>query len=139
MFRHFYHTSVTLTTLEIVEEGKTVRLNFAAASKYDAELFLDYPDETTFLTDKDHRRHPLARAVGIGHSEPLSIEHGGRRSFALEFGLSPALERFKFSSMILVKIPVQERRPGQLTRIREPMIYRINVEPDKTFSLRDFR
>lgn len=127
-----------LGTIEIAEEGKILRFSFVAVNGNPesvvrlaraVDIFLDYPDETTFVVDYTGRRYQLAQATNISEKEPLRVEENGRRAFTLDFPLPKNTETFGFS------VGVMWRESTQVP----PQTHRIQMGSKKQILFRDFR
>lgn len=81
-----------LLNIEVVE-GRLLRFNFtfewsiSFAPTAPVEVFLDSPNDTTFLVDQLGRQHPLVQAAGIGSEQPMRLTSMSSKRFSLIFPL----------------------------------------------------
>jgi len=92
---------------------------------YVTEVYLDSPQDTTFLIDQSGRQYPLVRAVGISPDQPTKVARDGSRRFALLFPLPPGMESLKYQAVLFMRAGNESRR--------------LRIESREPIHLRDFR
>jgi TolB-like protein len=119
---------VHLFNVEMLE-GRLLKFNFAFEwGRWGAplvEVYLDNPQETTFLVDQLGRQHPLVQAVGISATDPVRVPAQGSKRFSLTFQLAAGMESFKYQSTLFMRFGNEQAR--------------LKIRADHGINLRDFR